>query len=116
MKATIDDIQRLASRIKDNWTLCKLFDGTKRAAEAEMMVAQTVHACVANHAKQGEAFSFRGDGVFSSGGNGLVDNGTAYGMLVGRGYFTEGDRGGKVVIFVTQKLVDYLDGFFAKGD
>lgn len=113
MKATIEDIKRLAVLIEDNWSLCELFAGTRRAAEAEMMVAQTVHACVTNHAKRGEAFSFRGNGVSSYGGGGLVDNGTAYGMLVGRGYFTEEEHDGKVVIFVTQKLIDHLDAHFA---
>ena len=112
--ASITDIKRLALLIENNWSLCELFDGTRRAAEAEMMVTQTIHACVTNHAKQGRAFSFRGDGVFSVGG--LVDNGTAYGMLVERGYFTEGEHDGRAVIFVTQRLVDFLDKFFAKSE
>ena len=112
MKATIADIKRLAVLIKDQWSLCELFKGTQRAADAEMMVTQTIHACVANHAKRGEAFSFRGDGGFSVGG--LVDNGTAYGMLVERGYFTEVEYDGRPVIFVTQRLVDHLDAHFAK--
>jgi len=114
VKAKIEDIRRLAKRIEDNWSLCNLFDGTPNAFEAEMMVAQTVHASVTNHEKRGEGFSFRGDGVFGRGGGGLVDNATAYGTLTEQGYFTEGDREGKPVIFITQKLVDYLDAFFAK--
>lgn len=112
--ASITDIQRLAGRIKNEMYLCGLFSTTPRASEAETMVAQTIRACVTNHAKRGEAFSFRGDGVFSYGGGGLVDNGTAYGMLVERGYFTEGERDEKVVIFITQKLIDHLDAHFAK--
>ncbi len=113
-KAKIEDIEQLAGRIKDNWSLCKLFEGTKRAAEAEMLVAQTIHACVINYKKHGEAFSFRGEGVFRCCGDGLWDNRTAYGMLIDRGFFVEGEHVGRVVIHVTQKLSDYLYGFFAR--
>lgn len=116
MKATIKDIRRLADRIKDNWSLCELFAETRRAAEAEMMVAQTFHAAVINQEKQGEPFSFRGDNVLTCHGGGLADNATAYGMLLQRGYFVEEQRPPKTVIFVTQKLVEYLDAFFAKKE
>ena len=37
MKATIADIKRLAVLIKDQWSLCELFKGTQRAADAEMI-------------------------------------------------------------------------------
>lgn len=114
VKAEIKDIQRLAKRIGDSDQLSNLFTGTRRAGEAEVMVAQTVHASVTNHKKRGEAFSFRGDGVSKFSHGGLVDNGTAYGMLTSREYFMEEERGGKTVIFITQKLVDYLDAFFAR--
>lgn len=113
MKAKIGDIQRLAKRVG---SLSSLFSGTRRAAEAEVMVAQTFRASVVNHREHGEAFSFRGKEVFSVGHGGLVDNATAYGMLTGRGYFVEEGRDGRVAIFVTQKLVEYLDAYFARKD
>lgn len=47
-RAKFADIERLAGRVKDNWALCQLFEGTRRASEAEMMVAQTLHAAVIN--------------------------------------------------------------------
>lgn len=112
-KATIEDIQRLKKRIKDNWSLCQLFEGTPAACEAEMMVAQTFHAAVINHKKHGEAFSWKGN-VESRSGAGLVDNATAYRMLLEHGYFIEQERDGKTIIVITQKLVDLLTGFFAK--
>lgn len=111
VKAKIKDIQRLAKLVG---SLGMLFSGTRRAAEAEAMVAQTFRASVVNHKEHSEAFSFRADGVFSSGHGGVVDNATAYGMLTSRGYFAEEERGEKVAIFITQKLVDYLDAYFAR--
>lgn len=80
------------------------------------MVAQTVHASVINDDKQGEAFSFRGKGVFKCECGGLVDNATGYRMLVDRAFFVEEKRDGKAVIFVTQKLVDYLDAYFVREE
>lgn len=112
--AKFKDIQALAKRIPSDWSLCELFDGTSRAKEAEVMVAQTLHACVLNHKAHGVAFSWRGERVFSRGGGGIVDNGTAYGMLLKREYFVEEERDGKTIIFVTQKLVDLLEGHLAK--
>ena len=112
--AQIKDIKRLIKKIPNDWALCQLFEGTRRAAEAEMMVAQTIHACGLNLKEHGEAFSWRGDGVFSSGHGGLVDNGTAYGMLVDREYFVEEERDGKTIIRMTQRLIHLLDGHFAK--
>lgn len=110
--AEIEDIQRLAKQIKDNWSLCELFDDTPRALEAEMMVAQTIHACVINHQKLGEAFSFRERRVYSRGCGGLENNASAYRMLLNRGYFVKNQRRGKPVIFVTKKLINLLDHHF----
>ncbi len=108
----IDDLRSLKDKIKSNWTLCNLFDGTGRASEKEMMVAQTIHAAVTNlDGKPGEPFSIRGDGCFATHGNGLVDNATAYGYLCSREYFEEEDRKNKVVIFPTRKLLDKLIDF-----
>lgn len=61
--AKIEDIIELARQIKDNWALCELFDGKRRAFEAEYLVAETVHACKFNHATHGEAFSWLGENV-----------------------------------------------------
>ena len=112
-KAQFKDIKRLAKLAPDNWALCKLFAGTSRACEAEVMVAQTLQACVSNHKEHGVAFSWRGEGIRSRGGGGLVDNATAYDMLLGREYFVEEKRGRKTIIIITQLIVNYLDKYFA---
>lgn len=113
-KAKVEDIIDLASKIPDNWALCQLFEGTPRACEAETMVAQTLHACVLNHKKHGTAFSWRGDGVQTPRQKCGTDNATAYGMLLNRKYFVEEGRDNKVIIIMTQKLVDLLRGHLAK--
>lgn len=109
-KAAIDDIRPLAAKIKDNWSLCKFY-GT---CEAETMVAQTIQAAVINFQKRGEAFSFRGKGVFACSGGGLFNNGKAYRRLLDDGMFVEDTREGKPVIFPTQKLIDKLQKFFKR--
>ncbi len=115
-KATLEGIERIAKKIKDSWSLCELFAGTKRAYEAETMVVQTFLAAIQNQKKHGEPFSFRGKGVHSTSGGGIVDNATAYNMLLDRGYFVEESHKGKVVIFITQGLIDFVDGYHkAKG-
>ena len=116
-------INRLCDKIPDNWALCEFLDNF----EAEMLVAQTLHACQINLEKRGEAFSFRGDGVFSVSGGGLVDNGKAYCRLLDGGYFEESHRqatdvnppddirvsanGQVVVIVMTEKLLKKLEWF-----
>jgi len=112
--ATTEDIVRLAAVIPDNRALCELFDGKCRcAAEAEMMVAQTIHAAKLNAEKHDEPFSFEGYGIRSRSGDGLVDNDTAYSWLLDKGYFVNNQRQGRTVIFPTAKLVTVLDGFLA---
>lgn len=115
MKAKIEDIKRLKGKIKDNWALCNLGIVSHRADEAEVMIAQTIRACVINHKEHGEAFSFCGKG-FSCGSQngGMVDNGTAYYSLLEDGYFLEEKRDGEAVIIITQKLVDYLDSYLKR--
>lgn len=110
--ATIEDLRRLAKKVPDNWHLCELFNGTRCATEAEVMVAQTIQACVHNYDEYNTPFSFRGDGVFSYGGGGLVNNGSAYHMLLNREYFVERQRKERVIILVTKNLVDLLDVYF----
>lgn len=104
----------LASRIKDNWTLCS-FAGM---VEKEVMIAQTIHAAVRNLEEHGEAFSIRGGGVFSSSGFGLVDNNRAYRELLADGLFREEARtidGTSVtVIFPTKELLSRLEDFLDK--
>lgn len=114
--ASVEDVNRLAELIKDNWSLCQLFEGHRRACEAETMVAQTIHAARINAKKHGEPFSFKGDGVHGSSGGGLVDNGTAYAWLVGEEFFVESGHAklGREVIFPTKKLIDRLDAFLAR--
>lgn len=110
----VADLQRFKGKIANQWSLCGLFEATGRASEKEHMVAQTIHAACVNFAEQGEPFSFRGNGVFSVQGGGLADNATAYRYLVSKGYFREGERSGRAVIFPTRKLLDLLAEYFAK--
>lgn len=114
-KATFADIRRLKNCIKDNWSLCELFDGTPNASEAEYMVAETFHAAVINQENHGEPFSFKSAGVESRSGGGLINNGAAYQMLIDRGYFIEESRDERTVIFMTQRLIDLVGGLLAKG-
>lgn len=107
----IERILPLTEKIKDNWSLCEFFaDMGSRASEKEYMVAETIHACKINHAQHGECFSFKGK--LQNSGNGLVDNTTAYGWLVGNGYFKEETRESRPVIIPTPKLLDRLEWFF----
>jgi hypothetical protein len=81
--------------------------------EREVLVGQTIVASVHNLDARGEAYSIRGAGVFSVVGGGLFDNYSAYCYLLKNGYFEEDDRGGRVVIFPTRKLLDALLRFFS---
>ncbi len=110
--ATVKDVNRLAEVIEDDWSLCKLFDGRKRAKEAEVMVAQTIHAARMNASTDGEPFSYKGKGLNNCSGGGIVDNATAYAMLINEEFLVENERKNKTVIFPTQKLIELLDEFF----
>lgn len=112
--ANIKDIVELARQIKDNWALCQLFEGERRAFEAEYLVAETVHACKFNHATHGEAFSWLGENAQSRQGGGLMDNSTAYDMLLREKYLVEEIRDGKPILFMTQKLIDLLKEYLRK--
>ncbi len=68
-----------------------------------------------NTKEHGEPFSFRGAGVRSSSGNGLVDNNAGYQLLLDQGLVVEDEREGRPVMFPTQKLVDRLDKFLSKS-
>jgi len=80
MKAilTMKRLEALAVAIADNFALCEFLGMT----EAEVLVTQTVHAAFANAKRRGIQCSFRGDGVFSRGGNGIYDNGKGYRKLL----------------------------------
>ena len=114
MYATTEDVNRLAAVIKDDWTLCELFDGLPRAKEAEYMVAETIRAARINAEKHGKPFSFVGAGVQAVHGSGLLDNRTAFGWLVDDGFFALDKHEGREVIFPTKKLIKCLDAFFAR--
>ncbi len=113
MKANIEDIKRLALRIKDPWALCELFADIPCACEAEHMVCQTIHACVINQKAHGTAFSFQGTGLKSPRQQDGTNNGFAYQTLLDNEYLTEGEHDGKPVIFMTDKLVRKLEGFLS---
>lgn len=127
----VADLKWLRNSVKDNWALCEFMAHGSRASEAEYMVAQTIHACAINLEKRGLPISFRGDGVFSTGGNGLVNNGFGYWRLIDEGLIEEEvveasrfqplpegiepDSAGKVtVIHMTEKLVERLKAFLSK--
>lgn len=106
-------IRDLAARITTGWELC---DSWLQNNEAELMICQTLCACVINLNKHGEAFSIRDPNVFTAGQ--CVNNRKAYDLLVSNGYFVEDTRtiDGKetTVIFVTHKLLDAVRGHFAQ--
>ncbi len=105
--ATIDDVERLAKQIKDNWTLCRFLN----KGDAEVMIVQTIHAAATNAEEHGEPFAFRGADVPIIGQG--VNNAAGYQMLLDQGLIIEDERLGKPVIFPTAKLVKKLDGFLA---
>jgi hypothetical protein len=107
----ISRLRKVRPFIKDNWSLCDFLG----ACEREYLVAETICAAVKNLETYGEPFSFRGAGVFTSGGNGLIDNGSAYRWLLDNDYFSEADCAGDVVIFPTAKLLTALEAFFKIG-
>jgi hypothetical protein len=103
----VKDVQRLARRIKDNWSLCNFLG----KAEKEYMVATTIHACVKNHQTTGEMFSKKGGNLNHE--TRLCQNSSSYAAMINDGYLVEADRQGEAVILPTQKLIDKLKRFFA---
>ena len=99
MPVNINDLRDLKSRIKDSFSLC----GTFGTAEAEHMVATTIHACVANFDDEHGIYSIKGSSVDRT-----PDNRRSYQMLLANGYLVEGQRDGQAVIEPTEKLVEYL--------
>jgi len=64
-RARISDLLRLKEHIKDSWSLANYLG----KCEAEVMVAQTIHAACTNYDEHGLPFSFRDNNVFARGGN-----------------------------------------------
>lgn len=104
-RAKIEDIKRLAKKIKDSFSLCNFMGKTER----EVLVAQTIHAAVINHKAHGKPFSFNKIRYSSR----MCDNFSAYDWLIERKYFMEDKRQGQKVIFPTQALIDKLNVFFS---
>lgn len=112
-KATIEQIKEKAKLIRDNWAICE-FTGD---IESEVMIVQTLHACVKNHKDHGTAFSIKSPSVergYTPMGGG-IDNARGYRKLIDRGYIIEGGRDGETVIYPTTVLIDALDTHLAKG-
>ena len=109
-KAKIEDIKRLAKKIKDNWSLCQFAQDTGTGCEIEYLIAETVHACVLNHKEHGEPFSFNKIKYSTS----LCNNFSAFDWLVENGLFIDTKRKGKRIIVLTQHCIDRLDEFFNK--
>jgi hypothetical protein len=103
-KVKIEDIKKLAKLIKCNFSLCEFMGQT----EKEVLVAQTIHACVKNYKKYNKIFSFLGNLKESA----MFQNSSAYKWLVENDYFKEGVYENKKVIYPTQKLIHELNNFF----
>lgn len=121
----------ICARVPDNWALCELgrsLNMTKNAFEAEMLIAQTIHAAMLNRETNGVPYSFRAGPIMDD-WSGLNNSGTAYGFLLNNGFFVEeqldlsevkkppknviADRDGKyTVIYITNKLLIELETFF----
>jgi len=110
--ADISDLRRLRKRVPDNWALCEFLG----SCEAEMIIAQTIHAACRNYDQCAEAYSIRGPACLSVFGGGLIDNATAYHRLIEGGLLIEARRGGNVVLFPTKKLVERLDCFLSNRE
>lgn len=108
--ANIENIKRLVLQIPDSWTLC----GFLPMHEANDIVAQTLHACVLNFNKRGEAFSFLGKGMGYS-PTSICNYGGAYNDLLEREYLVEEKRENRTVMIPTQTLIEALDRFL-KGN
>jgi hypothetical protein len=108
--AEITDVLKMSSLIKDNWSLSNFWGN----CEAEMMVAQTIHACCLNYKEHGQIFSFKGANVNSIHNGGLINNARGYNQLVDGGMFIEGTFNEKPVIYPTQALLDKLLDYFTK--
>ena len=110
--ATAEDVTRLSPKVGN---LCGLFRGYRAACEAEVMTQQTIQAAVINFKKHGEAYSILDDNARINSMR-SADNGTALNWLLSDNFFVEAERGGKAVIFPTEKLILLLDSYFADKD
>lgn len=68
--AFLESLTALAKKAKKD----SVMYGFAGKAETEVILWQTLHASVSNNEKYGLPFSFAAQGLFSSMGNGIVDN------------------------------------------
>lgn len=118
-------LTRVAAKVKDNWSLCESKWGK---SEAEVLVAQTIHACANNLRAHGDAFSWLMPTAAGRYGNGLFDNGHCLSMLLRDGSFVEEPYEGPVsppegvarkdgkprILRCSEALLRYCDGFVKK--
>lgn len=104
--ATIEDIKRIAPKIKDSSSLCGFLGKT----EKEYMVAETIHACKLNHKNHGQCFSF--DKVKYE--TRLAQNLSSLDALIEDGLLVQGKFKGKKTLIPTKLLIGMLDAYFAK--
>ena len=118
---TLRRIYRINISLPDHWPLCEFAGKT----EAEVMICQTLRACIVNHMKHGETFSFKSSKLRIVTSSGLGDNPAGYQLLLDRGWVeektlhlvpatgyddTEEDEDGLPIgIFPTDKLLDSLE-------
>jgi hypothetical protein len=120
-EATLEHrVRFFAELIKDSFSLCNFLGKTER----EVLVAQTIHACVMNLDIRGKAFSFKA--ILLDGPH--AENIASYQWCVNEGLFREellsiidppeetamGDDGRPIGIIPTLKLFAKLAGHFGK--
>lgn len=114
-----DLLKIVAENVESNWDLC----GSKwQNCECEVIVAQTIHACVTNLEKCGEAFSWLNENATRGRANCGTNNGAALNRLIADRSITIGDyvgtavcpegtvyvNGKPQVVRVTEQLLKYV--------
>ncbi len=110
-QASIEDVQRIAGQLADEWALCNFLD----KCEAEVIIFRTIRASVNNADTYGQPFSFQGGGLRSSSGCGLVENGVGLKLTLDRGLLIEGEYEGRPTLIPTVRLIKQLDGHLSKA-
>ena len=102
----IERLKRIREAIpRGSWDLMN-FTGN---SESEVMIAQTVYAAINNlNGQPKEPYSIRN---ISDG----YGNQKAYEWLIRDGYFREETREEKTVIFITDKLLEKLEGYLQQN-
>lgn len=123
MSTLTDNVQFFAPFIEDHRSLCELLGKTER----ELLIAQTIHACLINLKERDEAFSFKvalRDGPH-------FENLASYKWLIDNGLIREelrhatmvnaprdvprNEEGDVTVIIPTEELFRMLSRHFGKG-